>query len=85
MYYNVLHKEELFMTISLRLNDEDTKLIKKYAEINNISISDLFRQSVIERIEDEIDLTTYKESMKEYEADPTTYSHDKVKEMLGLN
>lgn len=73
------------MTISLRLNDEDTKLIKKYAEINNISISDLFRQSVIERIEDEIDLTTYKESMKEYKADPATYSHEKVKEMLGLN
>lgn len=40
------------MTISLRLNDEDTKLIKKYAEINNVSISELFRQAVIERIED---------------------------------
>ena len=60
------------MTISLRLSDEDTMLIKKYAEMNNISVSDLFRQSVLERIEDE------------YEADPVTYSHDEVGKMLGL-
>ena len=44
------------MTISLRLNDEDTMLIKKYAEINKISVSDLIRQSVLERIENEYDL-----------------------------
>lgn len=73
------------MTISLRLNDEDTKLIKKYAEINNVSISELFRQAVIERIEDEIDLSAYKEAMNEYKADPVTYSHEEVKKMLGLD
>lgn len=73
------------MTISLRLNDEDTKLIKKYAEINNVSISELFRQAVIERIEDEIDLSAYKESMNEYKADPVTYRHEEVKKMLGLD
>ena len=72
------------MTISLRLNDEDTMLIKKYAEINNISISDLFRQAVLERIEDEYDLQTYNKAIKEYEANPVTYSHDEVRKMLGL-
>ncbi len=72
------------MTISLRLNDEDTMLIKKYAEINNISISDLFRQAVLERIEDEYDLQAYNKAMKEYEANPVTYSHDDVGKMLGL-
>ena len=54
------------MTISLRLNDEDTQLIKKYAEINNISISELFRQTVLERIEDEYDLECYNKAMEEY-------------------
>ena len=29
------------MTISVRLNEEDTKLIKAYAEMHNISLSDL--------------------------------------------
>ena len=72
------------MTISLRLNDEDTMLIKKYAEINNISISDLFRQAVLERIEDEYDLQAYNKAMEEYKANPVTYSHDEVGKMLGL-
>ena len=47
------------MTISLRLSEEDAKLIKDYAKINNISVSDLIRQAVIEKIEDEIDLAAY--------------------------
>ena len=47
------------MTISLRLSDEDTALIKKYAELNRMSVSELIRQSVIERIEDEYDLKAY--------------------------
>ncbi len=41
------------MTISVRLNEEDTKLIKAYADINNISLSDLIRNAVLEKIEDE--------------------------------
>lgn len=72
------------MTISLRLSDEDTMLIKKYAEMNNISVSDLFRQSVLERIEDEYDLKAYNKAVEEYKADPVTYSHDEVGKMLGL-
>lgn len=72
------------MTVSLRLNDEDTMLIKKYAEMNNISISDLFRQSVLERIEDEFDLKAYNKAIEEYKAAPVSYSHEEVGKMLGL-
>ena len=35
------------MTISVRLNEKDTELIKAYAKINNISLSDLIRNAVI--------------------------------------
>ena len=35
------------MTISIRLNDEDTMLFKKYATMNGLSVSELIRQSVI--------------------------------------
>ena len=54
------------MTISVRLNEEDTKLIRKYAQLNNISLSDLIRNSIIEKIEDEYDLESYEKSMEEY-------------------
>lgn len=60
MYYR---KGVLYITISLRLNDEDTMLIKKYAEINKISVSDLIRQTVMERIENEYDLKMFDKAM----------------------
>ena len=81
MYYR---KEVFYMTISLRLNDEDTMLIKKYAEINKISISDLIRQTVMERIENEYDLEMFNKAMAEYKNNPVTYSLDKVESELGL-
>lgn len=38
------------MTISVRLSDKDTELIKAYSDMNNISLSDLIRNAVIEKI-----------------------------------
>ena len=72
------------MTISLRLNDADTMLIKKYAEMNGMSVSDLVRQSVLERIEDEFDLKTYEAALAEYRANPVTYTMDDMEKELGL-
>ena len=72
------------MTISVRLNDEDTRLMKIYAEMNNISLSDLIRTAVIEKIEDEYDLKCYEKAMEEYKENPKTYTLDEVKKELGL-
>ena len=72
------------MTISIRLNDEDTMLFKKYAEMNGLSVSELVRQSVIEHIEDEYDLKAYEKAIEEYKNNPVTYSLDEVKKELGL-
>ncbi len=72
------------MTISVRLNEEDTKLIKSYAKINNISLSDLIRNAILEKIEDEYDLECYKKALEEYKKDPKTYTLKEVKEEMGL-
>lgn len=72
------------MTISLRLSNEDTMLFKKYAEMNGISVSELVRQSVLERIEDEYDLKAYEHAIAEYKKNPITYSHEEVARMLNL-
>lgn len=57
------------MTVSLRLDNSD---------------AELFRQTVLERIEDELDLKAYEEAMAEYKADPTTYSLEEVIRELDL-
>lgn len=72
------------MAISLRLNNEDTELIKRYAELHNISISELFRQAVMEKIEDEYDLRAYEKAINEYKSDKNTYTLDEVEKELGL-
>ena len=72
------------MTISVRLNEKDTELIKAYASINNISLSDLIRNAVLEKIENEYDLESYNKAIEEYRKNPKTYTLDEVKEELGL-
>ena len=72
------------MSITLRLSDEDALLIGSYAELNGISVSELVRKAVIEKIEDEIDIELARKALAEYEADPVTYTHDEVGKMLGL-
>ena len=73
------------MTISLRLNNNDTQLIKSYAALNGISVSEAVRRAVIERIEDEFDLKAYNEALAEYKNNPVTYSLDEIERELELN
>lgn len=80
MYY----ERSVFMTFSLRLSDEDSLLVKKYAEIHSMTVSDLIRQSVLERIENEYDLEAFNKALNEYKANPVTYSLDDVEKELGL-
>ena len=72
------------MTISVRLSDKDIELIKTYAKLNNISLSDLIRSAVMEKIEDEYDLECYNKAIEEYKNNPKTYTLDEVKKELGL-
>ena len=72
------------MTISVRLSDKDTELIKAYAEMNHISLSDLIRNAVLEKIEDEYDLESYHKAIAEYKKNPKTYTMKEIKVELGL-
>ena len=72
------------MSISVRLTEQDEQLFRSYAKTNNISLSELFRNAVFEKIEDEYDLAVYRESLEEYEKNPVSYSHAEVCRMLGI-
>ena len=72
------------MAVSVRLSEKEDILIRNYARLNNISMSELFRRAVLEKIEDEIDLKAYEKAMEEYKKNPVTYTHEEVAKMLGL-
>lgn len=68
--------------VSLRINTQENQLIKEYAKANNISVSALFRNAVLEKIEDEIDLGLYNQSMSEHKENPQSISfEDMLKEL----
>lgn len=72
------------MTISIRLNAEDEKLIRQYAADKGKSVSSIVRDAVLERIEDEYDLRMAEAALEEFEKNPVTYSHAEVKKMFGI-
>ena len=72
------------MSISMRVSEQEKKLIQEFADHYGVSISEFIRLAVMERIEDEYDLKCYEQAKAEYEKDPKTYTFDEVNKMLGI-
>ncbi len=72
------------MSISLRLSEDEKHLFKRYAEANGLTVSELVRQSVMERIELEYDLKAYEKAKAAYLKNPVTYTLNEVERELGL-
>lgn len=72
-------------SITLRINDEENRLIRDYAKAKSITISELMRQAVLEKIEDEIDLEIYNKAMIEHKEDPQDISFDQMMKDLDIH
>ena len=70
-------------TISIRFKKDEDNLIRKYAELHNTDLSSFIREAVIEKIEDEYDLTLFKKVWEE-EKNEERISHKELKKELGL-
>lgn len=89
MYYNIIwcdrESEVDIMAISLRLSEDENALFKAYAEIKGMSLSEMIRKTVLEKIEDEYDLSSFNEAIEEYKKNPVTYTHEEVAILLELD
>ncbi len=72
------------MTMTVRMGDEETRLIKDYAKLHGITVSDFMRRAALEKIEDELDIRAAERAYAEYLADPVTYSLDEIEKEFGL-
>lgn len=81
-----LKKGEIFMsTITVRLNSEEARIYKEYAEFKNIPLSTLMKDALEEKIEDEIDLRAilaYEERLNNNEVEYVSF--DEVKKRLEI-
>ena len=73
------------MIMTLRISDEDSRLIKDFAKLHGISASEFMRRAALEKIEDELDVRAAEKAYAEYLADPVTYSHEEMGRLLGLS
>ncbi|NLC26010.1 MAG: hypothetical protein GX777_05225 [Fastidiosipila sp.] len=72
-------------TVTIRLNDEESRAFKEYAKLYDMPLSTLFKKTLEARIEDEIDMKIIEEyEAKVMDKSLETYEHDEVKEILGL-
>ena len=69
-------------TMTMRVDDVDAALVRKYAAFEGKTISDFIRDAVFEKIEDQQDLATLRAAVAE--DDGTRYSQAQVLAELGL-
>lgn len=70
------------MSMSIRFSKDEEKIIKRYASIYGISVSEVIRKSVMEKIEDELDLKIAEKAWNEYSANPISYSLEEIAKMI---
>ena len=73
------------MSFSIRLTNEERKLVDSYTKIHSISISEAFKKALFEKIEDEYDLVIADEAYSDYlAADKKTRNIQALWEELEL-
>ena len=78
-----MSKEQKLKTISLRISEEDLELAKEFGKVKGKSVSELLRESLLEKIEDYMDYQDAVNALKEYEQDEVSFDTDTVKRVLG--
>jgi len=63
------------MSISLRVNEHELSVIKSYANLRSMTVSNVVREAILEKIEDEFDIKIYTKAMNKHWKDPITYTH----------
>ena len=72
-------------TITLRVSEQENKFIKEYVKVNNYNLSSFIRNSVLDRIEDDLKIDAKKilSALKKSKQEKK-YSHEEVWKESGL-
>ncbi len=71
-------------TVSLRLNDEENTLIRTFAEIKGVSVSEFLRESALDAIKTELDILSFKDAYASHLHKPNTMNAQQLRARLGL-
>lgn len=65
-------------TMTIRLDSTEKTLISDYAKTFGKTVSEFVRDSVLEKIEDELDLQDWYKAKEEFDSDPVVISSDEI-------
>lgn len=75
-------------SVSVRLNDDEYKLIHDYVKINNLNLSQFIREVVLDHIEDDLEMSKeFTEKIlaaKEEVRNGKVYTFDEARKELGI-
>ena len=72
------------MKVSFEMNDKAYEAMERFAEEQDISVSEFIRRALLERLEDEEDIRAADKAMAEYRANPVSYPASEVWKRLGI-
>ncbi len=67
-------------TITIRLDTDEKRLIGDYAIAYGTTISEFVRRTVLEYLEDQLDLQAWYEAKREFDRDPETLTAEEIAE-----
>ena len=72
------------MVYSVRFSEQEQNLLEQFARIHGMTISELIRKSVMEAIEDELDVEICRRALEDFKKDPKTYTLEEVGREMGF-
>lgn len=70
-------------TVTFRIPEEEKELVAAYAEALDITLTDLYRNTVLDKIESELDLKTLREAMEvSRQKNESGVSQDEMEKLL---
>lgn len=71
-------------TISLNLSHEEFVLFNDFAKMKKMTIENLLKKTLLEKIEDEYDLMMVKEALFEFSMDSDTFTAKEMQQKYNL-
>lgn len=72
------------MSVSIRVNYKELQLIKKYAKLNETTVSEVMRNAILEKIENDFDIFLYEKAYEAYKSNQKTYTRKETSKFLGF-
>lgn len=72
-------------TISVRVNDDESKLIHEYVSVNKLNLSQFLRETILDKIEEDLKMDEERILQAQKKSkDEKKYDHTEVWKMLGV-